>query len=91
MNRFRDRNAAGSTVFVLRHMETNEYVCLRQEGVEYMAAFTDERRALDFRQQLRLLEFVDVLSIRLSHAPFDHVYLDGEMLPLSAVGSRVGI
>lgn len=75
-------------VYTLRHMETGEYVCLRQDGAEYLAAFSESEAALEFRSELRLVEFVDVVSVRLAHVPFDHYYLDGELTTRAALVLR---
>ena len=68
-----------STVYTLRHIETGEFVCLRQEGDEYLAAFSDGDSAMRFRAELNLIEFVDISPMRLGSVPFDHYYLDGEL------------
>jgi hypothetical protein len=70
---------ASLTIFALRHIETGEFICLRHEGAEYLACFTDCDTALQFREELNLLEHVDIASMRLGSAPFDHFWLDGEM------------
>jgi hypothetical protein len=69
-----------SWVHVLRHLETGEFVCLRQDGQEYLAAFTDGDSALQFRAELGMVEFVDVVSLRLSEAPFSQFWLDGQLI-----------
>lgn len=75
-------------MFVLRHIETDEYVCLRQDELEYLAAFSEVDAAREFRDQLQLTEFVDVVGTRLNQVPFDYFYLDGEMLPLADLQRR---
>lgn len=75
-------------VYTLRHIETGEYVCLRQEGEEYLAAFSEDSAARAFRSELQLVEFVDVISVRLGHVPFDHYYLDGELTTRAALVMR---
>lgn len=72
-------------VYALRHIETTEYICLRQDDQEYMACFSDGDAAMQFRDELGLLEFVDVSQIRLDDAPFHHFWLDGEMLSRSVL------
>ena len=66
-------------IFALRHIESGEYICLRHEGAEYLACFTDGDTAFQFREELNLLEYVDITSMRLGSAPFDRFWLDGEM------------
>jgi hypothetical protein len=72
-------------VHTLRHIETGEYICLRQDGKEYMACFSDGDTAMQFRDELGLLEHVDVASMRIGEAPFDHFWLDGEMIGRSVL------
>lgn len=75
-------------VYTLRHIDTGEYVCLRQDGEEYLAAFTNDDSALKFRSEVNLIEFVDITSGYLANVPFDHFYLDGELLTRSAFAVR---
>lgn len=75
------------TVYTLRHIETGEYVCLRQSGDEYLAAFTDGDSAIRFRAELHLIEFVDISPMRLGSVPFDHYYLDGELTTRSLLAT----
>ena len=75
-------------VHVLRHIETSEYICLRHEGSEYMACFTDGDTAYQFREELGLLEHVDIVSLRIGDAPFDHFWLDGEMIGRSVLSDN---
>lgn len=75
-------------VYTLRHIETGEYVCLRQDGEEYLAAFSDDDSAQKFRCEINLVEFVDIASVHLINAPFDHFYLDGKLLTRSAFAIR---
>ena len=67
-------------VYTLRHIETGEYICLRQEKTEYLACFSDGDTAGQFRTDTGLIEHVDLTPMRLSEAPFDHYWLDGEMI-----------
>ena len=75
-------------VYTLRHLETGEYVCLRQEGEEYLAVFSSDDSALRFRSELHLVEFVDTAALRLSSLPFQRYYLDGELLTRPALAVR---
>ncbi len=67
-------------VHALQHIETGEYICLRQNNREYMACFSDGDSAYQFRDELGLIEYVDVACVRLGDAPFDNFWLDGEMI-----------
>ena len=67
-------------VYTLRHIETGEYICLRQEKTEYVACFTDGDTAGQFREELGLIEYVDIAPMQLQETPFDHYWLDGEMI-----------
>ena len=72
-------------VCALRHIETGEFICLRNEGQEYLACFTDGDSAIQFREELGLLEHVDVATMPLSELPFDHFWFDGEMVDRASV------
>ena len=76
-------------VFALRHIETGEFICLRHEMREFLAAFSDGDTALQFREELGLLEHVDVVNMRLGDAPFDQFWLNGEMVEAS--GQKVAM
>lgn len=68
------------TVYALRHLESGEYICLRHEGNEYLACSTDGDTASRFREELGLIEHVDIAAMPLGEAPFDHLWLDGDMV-----------
>ncbi|MDX1932201.1 MAG: hypothetical protein SFU56_06325 [Capsulimonadales bacterium] len=67
-------------VYALQHLETSEFICLRQGGREHLACFTDGDTATQFRAELGLIEYVDIVRMRLSEAPFQHFWLDGETI-----------
>jgi hypothetical protein len=75
-------------VYTLRHMETGEFICLRQQETEYVACFSDGDTASQFREDVDLIEHVDIAPMRLSDAPFDHYWLDGEMLGRSVLTNK---
>jgi hypothetical protein len=72
------------TIFALRHLESGEFICLRHEGHEFLASFTDGDSAHQFRDELGLLEHCEIASMPLGEAPFDHFWLDGEMVAAKA-------
>lgn len=74
-----DQNELKQRVFTLRHIESGEYICLRQNGMEHLACFSDGDSALQFRLDLGLLEHVDISAARLCDTPFDKFWLNGEM------------
>jgi hypothetical protein len=76
---------ASQVAYALRHIETGEYVCLRQSGREYVACFSTGDGAFQFRAELRLTEYVDVAGARLANLPFDYFWLDGEMISRAVV------
>lgn len=80
--------AANAWVHALRHIETGEYVCLRQSGSEHLAVFTESDAAVRFRDRMDLLEFVDIVMMRLGDAPFDHFWLDGATVARDASAAR---
>ncbi len=69
-------------IFALQHLETGEYICLMQEGTDYLACFSDGDSALEFRGLLGLQEHVDLCATTLDHSPFEHFWLDGENVNL---------
>ena len=71
-------------VFSLQHLETGEFICLLQEGVDYLACFSDGDTALQFREELGLQEHVDLHASPISECPFRHFWLDGSDLVIEA-------
>jgi hypothetical protein len=69
-------------VFALQHLDTGEYICLLQEGTDYLACFSDGDSALEFRTLLGLQEHVDLCPMTLDHSPFKHFWLDGESIDI---------
>ena len=79
-NKITEMVETSQRVYTLKHIETGEYICLRQDGKEYMACFTDGDTAHQFRDELGLLEHVDITALTIGEAPFDQFWLDGEMI-----------
>ena len=75
-------------VHALQHIETGEYICLRQDNKEYLACFSDGDSAYQFRDELGLLEYVDISCLKLGDAPFDNYWLDGEMIGRGVLTDR---
>jgi hypothetical protein len=69
-------------VFALRHLESHEFICLLQEGKDYLACFSDGDTALEFRAALGLQEHTDLFCTTINHSPFQHFWLDGENVVL---------
>jgi hypothetical protein len=65
-------------VYALQHLESGEFICLLQDGVDYLACFSDGDTALEFRTALGLQEHVNIHSTLLSKCPFTHFWLDGD-------------
>ncbi len=65
-------------VYALQHLDSGEFICLLQEGVDYLACFTDGDTALEFRAALGLQEHVDLFVTSIDKSPFTHFWLDGE-------------
>ena len=76
-------------VFALQHIDSGEYICLLQEGTDYLACFSDGDSALEFRSLLGLQEHVDLCSTTLDRSPFCHFWLDGESINLPQVPEMV--
>ncbi len=64
-------------IYALQHLETGEFICLLQNGVDYLACFTDGDTALQFRAELGLQEHVQMYAARMEDCPFRHFWLDG--------------
>jgi len=65
------------TIYSLRHLDSGEFICLLQDGVDYLACFTDGDTALEFRTSLGLQEHVDLHVTTIDRSPFSHFWLDG--------------
>lgn len=70
-------------IYALQHIDTGEFICLLQEGVDYLACFTDGDTALEFRIALGLQEHVDLYSATMEASPFSHFWLDGYSVEIS--------
>lgn|GEM_PF-1024702 len=70
-------------VFALQHLDSGEFICLLQEGTDYLACFSDGDSALEFRALLGLQEHVDLATTTLDHSPFAHFWLDGESVTIA--------
>ena len=81
MNSFSEIDTS-QRVFALQHLDTGEYICLLQEGTDYLACFTDGDSALEFRSLLGLQEHVDLCATTLDRSPFKHFWLDGESIDI---------
>ena len=64
-------------VYALQHLDSGEFICLLQDGVDYMACFSDGDTAEEFRTALGLQEHVRIYASRLDLCPFTHFWLDG--------------
>ena len=69
-------------IYALQHLETNEFICLLQDGTDYLACFSDGDTALEFRAALGLQEHVDLVCTTLDKSPFRHFWLDGQNIVL---------
>ena len=70
-------------VYALQHIDSGEFICLLQEGTDYLACFSDGDSALEFRSLLGLQEHVDLSTTTLDHSPFSHFWLDGESVNIA--------
>lgn len=76
-------------VYALQHLETGEFICLLQEGVDYLACFSDGDTALEFRAALGLQEHVQIHASSIADCPFTHFWLDGQSAVLSSTDVAV--
>ena len=65
-------------IYALQHIDSGEFICLLQDGTDYLACFSDGDTALEFRGELGLQEHVDLFATTLGQSPFHHFWLDGE-------------
>ena len=65
------------SLYALQHLDTGEFICLLQEGTDYLACFSDGDTAFDFRSALGLQEHVDIAVTSMRSSPFTHFWLDG--------------
>lgn len=72
----------GMIIYSLQHLETGEFICLLQDGVDYLACYTDGDTALEFRTALGLQEHVRLFACPIYRAPFTHFWLDGRNFTL---------
>jgi hypothetical protein len=66
------------TIGALKHIESGEYVCLLDDGIDYLCCFSDGDTALEFRASLKLQEHVDLHTTSMQKSPFTHFWFDGE-------------
>ncbi|MDR3711155.1 MAG: hypothetical protein P4L33_22860 [Capsulimonadaceae bacterium] len=64
-------------IYALQHLETGEFICLFQDGVDFLACFSDGDTALEFRSALGLQEHVQIYTSLVEKCPFTHFWLDG--------------
>jgi hypothetical protein len=69
-------------VYALQHMESGEFICLLQDGVDYLACFSNGDNALQFREELGLQEHVSLFVSSINACPFKHFWLDGSDMVL---------
>lgn len=69
-------------IYALEHIETGEFICLLQDGVDYLACFSDGDTALEFRKALKLEEHLDLFTSTLENSPFSHFWLNGESIEI---------
>jgi hypothetical protein len=70
-------------IYALQHLETAEFICLLQDGTDYLACFSDGDTALEFRAALGLQEHVDIAVTGMDKSPFTHFWLDGKNIVLA--------
>jgi hypothetical protein len=73
----------------LRHLDTGEFICLLQDGVDYLACFSDGDTALEFRAALGLQEHVQLYASMMEQCPFKHFWLDGENFEAASADAKI--
>lgn len=71
-------------VYALQHLENAEFICLfdKPTQTDYLACFSDGDTAMEFRSELRLQEYVDVVGVETAACPFTHLWLDGDSISI---------
>ena len=77
-------------IYALQHLETGEFICLLQDGVDYLACFSDGDTALEFRTALGLQEHVRIYTSKVDNCPFTHFWLDGNNVVVPSRDVPVG-
>lgn len=72
-----DINFDGGWVYALRPIDKAGYVCLNRSGLEHVVVFSESASAMEWRERRGLRDWVDVVNVQLSSAPFDHFWWDG--------------
>jgi len=72
-------------IYALQHLDSKEFICLLQEGVDYLACFTDADTVLEFRKALGLQEHVNLYASTIGSSPFTHFWIDGESMVIPNV------
>jgi hypothetical protein len=70
-------------IYSLRHIESAQEICLLQDGIDYLACFTNPDDALEFRGDLGLQEHVDLHVSTISGSTFKHFWLDGKNVEIT--------
>ena len=65
-------------VYCLKHLETEEYICLLDDNIDYLACFSSGDAALQFRDELGLQEHVEIHVHTVANCLFSHFWLDGK-------------
>lgn len=72
-----DINFDGGWVYALRPIDKPGYVCLNRTGLEHVVVFSESGSAMEWRERRGLRDWVDVVTVQLSSAPFEHFWWDG--------------
>ena len=73
-------------IYTLRHLESQEFVCLIETRTPWLACFTDMDTCLHYRAEIGLRDHCAVVSTTLERIPFTRVWLDGELFYLPDEG-----
>ena len=72
-----DVNHDAGWVYALRPIDGPGYVCVTRSAGEHVVVFSDGAAAMEWRDRQGLRDWVDIVAVRLSSAPFDHFWWDG--------------
>lgn len=67
-------------LYALQHIDTQEYVCMLHNNIDHLVCFTDGDSALQFRADLNLHEYVDMVVTTVNKSPFNSFWLNGQAM-----------
>lgn len=73
---------ANRYVFVLRHLESQQYICAMHEGEDYVIGFSNGDTAFQFRAELGQQEYAEICSVLVKDFPTRKFWFDSQFVEL---------